>query len=240
MRIAIISDVHGNRFALEAVLADIGRETPDLLANLGDSVWGASDPAGAWRSLQGLDAATVRGNTDEMVAGRYSELCSNPDEAKPYADWLRAQLPEGAPGTLGALPLAAELADGEVVVAHGSLRDPWEPLMLEVGDEAFSQMPPAAPRAIAERIAGVQAKVIVVGHTHRELISGVRGVTVVNAGPVSRPFDQHPARWLLLERRNGPWNVQFRRVPYDVQAAVAWAQANSPFGEQESRLLQVG
>lgn len=237
MRVAIISDVHGNRFALGAVLEDIGRETPDLLANLGDSVWGASDPAGAWRLLQGLEAVTVRGNTDEMVSSRYDEL----DEAKPYADWLRAQLPQDAPDRLAALPLTAEVAEGEVLLAHGSLRDPWEPLMLEVGDEAFSQLPPAAPRAIAERIAGVQAKVIVVGHTHRELISGVRGVTVVNAGPVSRPFDQHPAaRWLLLERRSGSWNVQFRRVPYDVQAAVAWAKANSPFGEQESRLLQVG
>ncbi len=237
MRIAIFSDVHGNRFALQAVLSDLEGEQPDLTANLGDSVWGASDPAGAWRILQGLTAATVRGNTDEMVSSRHEPT----GEARIYADWVRSQLPEDAPNRLAALPLTAELAEGEVFVAHGSPEDAWTPLMLMEDSENFRKLPPAPPERIAERLSGVRAQVVVVGHTHREMVAGVLGKTVVNAGPVSRPFDGNPAaRWLLLERRSGVWSVQFRRVPYDVTAAVAWARANSPFGEQEAKLLEVG
>jgi predicted phosphodiesterase len=74
MKLAILTDVHGNRFALEAVLRDIEANKPDSIANLGDQVWGAADPAGAWTLQQSLGAVTVRGNTDEFMASNPSEL----------------------------------------------------------------------------------------------------------------------------------------------------------------------
>lgn len=238
MRIAVLSDVHGNRFALEAVLEEVMRERPELIVNLGDQVWGASDPAGAWRLQQELHAATVRGNTDEMVAGVHDTA----GEAAAYAAWVRVQLPDDAPATLAALPLTLELAEGRILVAHGSLRDTWEPLMLEeIEGKPFGALPCASPATLAERLAGVGAEVVVVGHTHRELISGVAGITVINAGPVSRPFDGlAAARWLLLEERRGVWSSSFRRVSYDVAAAARWAEAHSPYGAQEAQLLGVG
>lgn len=238
MKIAVLSDVHGNRFALEAVLEDVVLERPELIANLGDQVWGAADPAGAWRLQQELGAASVRGNTDEMAAGTREA----PGDTAAYADWVRAQLPQDAPAALAALPLTAELAGGRVLVAHGSLRDAWEPLMLAAAAEVpFAKLPPASPAALAERLAGVEAEVVVVGHTHRELIACLGGITVINAGPVSRPFDGlGAARWLLLEERRGVWSATFRRLPYDASAAARWAEANSPYGAHEARLLGVG
>lgn len=233
MRIAIFSDVHGNSFALEAVLNDILQTQPDIIANLGDSVWGASNPHGAWQLLQQIQTIKVRGNTDEMVSSKYETL---DEQAKHYASWIREQLPHDAPSVLASLPVTQELADGDVVIAHGALHDPWSALLFD--------LPSSEPRKETELLEQAQkfprAKVFVVGHTHRELIRTTGGITFINNGPVSRPFDQHPAaRWLLLEKQNNTWNASFKRVAYDIESAITWAKKHSPFGEQEEKSLRV-
>lgn len=235
MRIAIFSDVHGNRFALEAVLREIEAARPDAIANLGDLVWGAADPAGAWRLQQGLGAVTVRGNTDEFL--------TYPDEklggGLPLAIWLREQLGPGVPEALKALPTVAELAEGTVLVAHGSLHSPHEALFPSVqGNISVGQV---SARMLEQVAAYPKARVVVVGHTHTEMIALEGPVSFVNAGPVSRQKDGNPvARWVLLEERQGSWNVSFRRVPYDIEAAARWALEHAPIGEQEARQLRTG
>ncbi len=233
MRIAIFSDAHGNSFALEAVLNDLLKTKPDVIANLGDSVWGASNPHGAWQLLQQIQTVNVRGNTDELVSSKFDTL---DEKSHAYASWIREQLPYDAPDFLGNLPITQELADGEVVIAHGALHDTWEALLFDLKT--------AEPRKEAELLEQSKsfpnAKVFIVGHTHRELIRTTGGITFINNGPVSRPFDQHPAaRWLLLEKQNNNWNASFKRVSYDVKSAINWAKKNSPFGEQEEKLLRV-
>lgn len=233
MRIAIFSDVHGNRLALEAVLRDIEAHTPDAIANLGDQLWGAADPGGAWALQQSLGAVTVRGNTDEFLLQAPEALAEGP---RAWASWLTTQLPESTAATLAALPLVQSLAEGEVVIAHGSLDDPWQALLFDLSG------PAPRPREEQELLAAAQrypqARVFVVGHTHRELLRSVGGLTFINVGPVSRYLDGYPvARWLLLEQQRGHWCVQFRRVSYDVAAAIDWAKAHSPFGDEEAALL---
>ena len=129
MRIAIFSDAHGNSFALEAVLNDLLKTKPDVIANLGDSVWGASNPHGAWQLLQQIQTINVRGNTDEMVSSKYDTL---DEQSHAYASWIREQLPYDAPDLLGNLPITQELADGEVVIAHGALHDTWAALLFDL------------------------------------------------------------------------------------------------------------
>jgi predicted phosphodiesterase len=235
MRIALLSDVHGNHFALEAVLSDLLKFKPDVIANLGDQVWGASDPHGAWNLLQQIQSVNVIGNTDEMISSKFDTLS---EEAHAYASWLREQLPYEVPSTLANLPLTAELAEGEVVIAHGALFDTWGTLLFE---DVGQGVQPRSEKALLEQASAFpQGKVFVVGHTHRELVRSTGGVTFINTGPVSRPFDNNPAaRWLLLEKQNQNWNLSFRRVSYDVEAAVNWALKHSPYGEQEKRLLKV-
>lgn len=243
MRVAVFSDVHGNRFALEAVLEDIHSTRPDSLVNLGDQVWGAADPLGAWRLQQGLGAVTVRGNTDEFLSKTPEEL----GQAARLADWLKGQLEPATPQRLMRLPVTAEVADGEVVVAHGSLRDPSEALFLlrapGQSRPARPEMPvtAAAEEMLAQARAFPKAKVVVVGHTHREMLISANGVTFVNAGPVSRQFDGSPlARWVLLEKRGAGWMVSFRRVEYDVEAAARWGLEHAPIGETEATHLRGG
>ena len=236
MRLALFSDVHGNRFALEAVLKDIKAAQPDQIANLGDQVWGAADPAGAWALQQGLDAVQVRGNTDEMVSSHYDQLG---ERAHAYGSWLRSVLPYDATDTLAALPTTAELAGGELVIAHGGLTDPWEALLM-VGERGGLVL--ADEEVLLERAkAFPKAKIFVVGHTHTEIVKSAGGLSFVNGGPVSRQYDQNPqARWTLLEKRGSAWSVSFKRVEYDVGAAIKWAQENSPYSDEESKLLEVG
>lgn len=223
MRLAVFGDVHGNRFALDAVLEDIRQAAPDAVLNLGDSVWGATDPAGAWALQADHAPVTVRGNTDERVAGM------RPGKER-MRSWLLAQLPASVPGTLAVLPTFVDTADGEVRAAHGSPRSPWEDLLLT---EEGEHTRPAHFKELRERLGNFTfdsgGRVCIVGHTHHEMLAVVDGVTVVNAGPVSRQKDGLPlARWVLLTRRNGNWAAEFRRTAYDVEAAATWARSHAP------------
>ena len=236
MRVAVFGDVHGNAFALRAVLADIRRAAPDLTVNLGDTLWGAADPATAWALQREHAPPTVRGNTDERLAGQRAGK-------EKMRQWVLSQVPADVPGTLGALPTFADLAGGELRAAHGSPRSPWEDLLLS---EEGGSTRPAGRREVRERLAGFGGAVCVVGHTHWEMLAVVDGVSVVNVGPVSRQKDGLPlARWALLTRtagQRGHWNIEFRRCPYDTEAAAAWAREHGPasLAEKEAQQLLSG
>ncbi|GAA5502480.1 hypothetical protein Dxin01_02224 [Deinococcus xinjiangensis] len=236
MNIAVLTDVHGNRFALEAVLADIRAEQPDLICNLGDCVWGGADPAGAW-ALQRREAPpTVRGNTDEFLLAEVSELAPQTREVR---SWLEKEL-GGVPPELATLPLTATVAGGEVLLAHGSTNSAWDALFLT---ETADGVRPATPAELLLRVADwPEARVVVVGHTHRENLTVVEGITFVNAGPVSRQFTGDPAaRWVLLKKHGGVWSVTFRRTEYDFEAAARWNAEHAGGGEvQQLRTGRVG
>jgi putative phosphoesterase len=235
MKLALFSDIHGNGFALEAVLKDVLKHKPDVIANLGDSVWGASNPHGAWQLLQQIQTLGVRGNTDELISTKFDTL---DEKSHAYASWIREQLPYEAIDTLANLPIIQELADGEVVIAHGALHDTWDALLFDLKQD--STVPRNETELLEQAKRFPRAKVFVVGHTHRELLRVVGGITFINLGPVSRPFDQHSAtRWLLLEKQGPHWNPSFKRVEYAVEKAVEWAKNHSPFGEQEEKQLRV-
>lgn len=226
MRLALLTDVHGNRFALEAVLEDLQSLTPDAVYNLGDTVWNGADPAGAWALQRQHAPPTVRGNTDEFFLTDADEL---DPETRAFREFLEGEL-GGVPPELAALPLTVTAGDGEVLLAHGSPQDAWQALFHLSGEERSAQVR-----------AWPGAKVVVVGHTHTEGLLTQGGVTFVNAGAVSRQKDGDPtARWVLLERRAGVWSVTFRRVPYDVEGAARWAEAHLPDGAQEARVLRTG
>jgi predicted phosphodiesterase len=243
MRVAIFSDVHGNRFALEAVLADIRDAAPDLILNGGDQVFGGADPAGAWALLRDLGAPAVRGNTEEL-------LCAPPEQAgqlRGYVSWVREQLGADALRALAPLPLTVEAAGGEILLAHGAPDSAWDALMLV---EESGVVREARPDELPARVAAwPRARVVVVGHTHRERLAEAAGITFVNVGAVSRANDGNPrARWALLERRGtrqreregGAWSVSFRRASYDIEAAAAWAVAHAPDGAREAAQLRSG
>ncbi|MBZ9715258.1 metallophosphoesterase family protein [Deinococcus multiflagellatus] len=236
MRVAVISDVHGNAFALEAVLREVERSAPDLIVNLGDQAEGSADPARALArqaELAANGALEVRGNNEEKLwpGGRRGPL------TRAYGEWLEAHTPPGALARVAALPLSARM--GDLYACHGTPASAWESL-LWVWDHAgfYRARDPRELRALVEPLG---AGVVLCGHTHRAGATRVGDTLVVNAGSVSDQVDGDPrARWAQLDRVGGQWSVIFHAVPYDIEAAVAWSCAHTPFGEGEARLLRTG
>ncbi|MPY68167.1 metallophosphoesterase family protein [Deinococcus sp. SDU3-2] len=235
MRIAVFGDVHGNRFALEAVAQDIERHAPDAWVNLGDQVFGGADPAGAWQLQQqlksGYGVLEVRGNTDE----RLGHPLTATTQKREMLAWLHAVLPEGAGAAVASLPTRVTLADGAVMAAHGTPDSAWEYLLRD--GKAW-----ASDDLVRERLGDTgAARMVIVGHSHLEHVRQLGDLTVVNAGAVSRQKDGSPlARWVLLEGEGQGWNVTFRRVPYDVEAAARWAEEHAHKGEKEAAQLRTG
>lgn len=235
MKIAVFGDVHGNRFALEAVVADIRRHAPDAWVNLGDQVFGGADPAGAWQLQQALKdeygVLEVRGNTDERLGEALGETTAK----REMLAWLHAVLPAGTGAVVAGLPTSVTLADGAVLAAHGAPDSAWTYLLLEGKNWASDAV-------VLERLGNLEgARVVVVGHSHQEHLRQIGPLTVVNVGAVSRQKDGSPlARWVLLEGEGDAWNVTFRRVAYDVEAAAQWAERHAHQGVAEAEQLRSG
>ncbi|MBB6017446.1 metallophosphoesterase family protein [Deinococcus radiopugnans] len=235
MKIAVFGDVHGNRFALDAVVHDIERHQPDAWVNLGDQLFGGADPAGAWQLQQALKAQRgvleVRGNTDE----RLGQVLTDTTEKRRMLQWLHDQLPGGAGAYVAGLPTHVALAGGQVIAAHGTPDSAWTYLLRDGKGWASDDL-------VLERLGDLgEARVVIVGHSHLEHVRQIGRLTVVNAGAVSRQKDGSPlARWVLLEGQDDVWNVTFRRVAYDVEAAARWAEQLAHQGAEEAAQLRTG
>ena len=243
MRVAVISDVHGNAYALEAVLEDLRAASPDLIVNLGDQIEGSADPARAAALQAGLGALEVRGNNEEKLwpGGRRARVSLE------VGAWLATQVDAATVARLAALPLTARALDGCVLACHGTPQSAWDMLLWEWQFSPEGSAPDAGfyhardPRELRAIVEPLNAEVVLCGHTHRPGATRVGDTLVVNTGSVSDQVDGDPrARWTLLERRSGGWTVDFRAAPFDIEAAVRWSQQHSPFGEFEAALLRSG
>jgi putative phosphoesterase len=231
MELAVISDVHGNRWALEAVLHDLSRRDPSQIVNLGDSLFGPLDPAGTARLLRGADLLSIRGNQDRAI------LEPGPVSERPAT--LRWVLDVLAPDDLRWLEghrLQAELAQGQVFLCHGT-PDQDDQYLAEV--VTGSGVGLKAPLELERELASVPAEVILCGHSHvPRAVALPSGKMVVNPGSVGLPAYgadlPHPhameagsphARYAMLKRGRAGWSVEHVAIPYDWAAAAEAAQA---------------
>lgn len=227
MRIAAIADAHGNLLALEAVLADLRAQAPDLVVNLGDLVSGPFDPAGAADAQVALGCPTLAGNHEREVLGSgawpsdvFARSCLSPA----HLDWMA-----GLPGTL-------RLDGGEVFACHGSPAGGDLEYLLE--DVASGRPVLDSADAIRPRLDGIgPARLVLCGHTHLPRMAQVDGVLVVNPGSVGMPAytDSSPvphamecgtphARYAVLTRGpGGAWSAELRAVAYDWDGAAQQA-----------------
>lgn len=237
---AVISDVHGNAFALEAVLREVTAAAPDLIVNLGDQIEGTADPARAaalQHDLAQAGALEVRGNNEEKLwpGGRRSPL------AREFGVWLDTQLTPEALARLAGLPLTTRALDGALFACHGTPESAWDSLLWvwQAEGEGRGFYRSRDPRELRASLEPLGAEVVLCGHTHRAGATRVGDTLVVNAGAVSDQADGDPrARWTLLTRREGRWSVDFRAVEYDIEAAVRWSEMHSPYGAFEAHVLR--
>lgn len=212
MRVAALSDIHGNLPALEAVLADVRREGVDAVLVAGDTVSGPW-PVEVFELLQAVHAQIVCGNADRLVLARGDGS---------LGAWCADLLGSERLAAVGDWPLTLELEVGglgQVLVCHSTPRS---------DDPIYTRITPDAE--VIDLLKPLTAETAVVGHTHiqydRRLSNGLR---LVNPGSVGLPYEgRRGAFWALL----GP-DVEFRHTEYDVDvAAAAIRELDSPVDER--------
>jgi putative phosphoesterase len=211
VRLAVLSDVHGNLPALEAVLAELDFAALDGVVVCGDVASGPL-PAETIDLLMSLDGARfVRGNADRGLVAAYDHV-PLPRWPGPAAEWCAARISGRHRDFLSSFAEAIRLdvdGLGRVLFCHGSPRS---------DEEIISVRTPLL--RLRPMVGGVNADVVVCGHTHMPFDRRVDGVRVVNPGSVGMPYEAPGAYWALI----GP-DVEFRRTDYDRAAAAARIRA---------------
>jgi putative phosphoesterase len=204
VRVAALYDVHGNLPALKAVLAELDYDAVDAIVIGGDVAAGPfpSETIDLLRSL-GDRVRWLRGNADRELAP--GEEGNAPPE---LIDWIRARLSEDQIAFLHGLPeqLALDIDGlGRVLFVHATPRNDTEIFTAITPDER-----------VAPVLAGVDADVMVCGHTHVQFDRVVDGVRIVNAGSVGMPYEDEPgAYWLRLGPAVEHRRTLFEPAPHD-------------------------
>jgi putative phosphoesterase len=210
MRVAAIYDIHGNLPALEAVLEEIRRADVDRIVIGGDVVPGPM-PRETLARLLNLEIPIqfIQGNGEvavlEQMAGK--EPAKVPEQFREVIRWTARQLDPEHQSLLASWPKTLRLEIpglGKALFCHATPRNE---------NEVFTRL--TAEDRLSSIFEGVNATVVVCGHTHMQFDRMMGRIRVVNAGSVGMPFGEPRAHWLLL----GP-DVQFRRTPYDLAKAA--------------------
>jgi putative phosphoesterase len=222
MRILILSDIHANPWALRAVEADAG--SVDRMFFAGDAVNYGPDPVSTIEWLDAHQVVGVRGNHDHAVAFNLDPKASPAKEplAMAMRDWTRDQLDPIQTGWLLKLPrhLDCHVGGAKFALFHATPADPLYDYRLR---------PDISDTLLDELISGVNADVLVLGHTHLP-VSRSRGLMkILNPGSVGQPLDGDPRAAYAI------WNdgsIELRRVEYDHTELFA-ALARLPITAQQ-------
>lgn len=230
MRLALLSDIHGNTIALDAVLADIAAAGGvDGCWVLGDLAALGPDPVGAVERLSALPGACfVRGNTDRYTfAGDRPEPSPADVRANPALLPTALQVAAGFAWTQGALTATGWLDWLAALPLEQRLTLPDGTRLLGVHaapgtDDGPGIHPGLADDELAALLAAAGADLVVVAHTHVMLDRTVGGVRVVNLGSISNPATADlRASYLILDADESGFRLERRRVAYDIPAVMA-------------------
>ncbi|MBI5839354.1 MAG: metallophosphoesterase family protein [Chloroflexi bacterium] len=221
MRIALISDIHGNKVALDAVLADIRAQNIDSLVCLGDVATLGPQPVEVLRMLKRLDCVFILGNHDSSILEPVKAL-----EYKiapfliPTFEWCLPKLSEDDFEFLHSFTPTYRLALGngdEMFCYHGSPKSNI--------DNIFSETP---PNEVDKFLNGHTAKVMAGGHTHIQMLRQHNGRMIINPGSVGNVFlappklDTQPtllpwAEYAIVNWQDGQVSAEFKRVAYNIE-----------------------
>jgi diadenosine tetraphosphatase ApaH/serine/threonine PP2A family protein phosphatase len=219
MRCAILSDIHGNLEALQAVLDDVAGQDIDICLCLGDLVGYGADPNLCAQRIREVSHQVVAGNHDHAAVGKTDVSVFNPHARRAIAWTAKNLLPENVQ-YLSGLPYTARLDD--LLLVHATPSDPaaWNYLLSRQAAKAEFDI-------FSDRICAI-------GHSHQPLVfSQTDGLSnwarqplrcasgeryIVNVGSVGQPRDGDPrASYVIFDHQAD--TLQLRRVAYDIQGA---------------------
>jgi putative phosphoesterase len=232
MRIAILSDIHGNRTAFEAVLADLRQTSPDMVLHGGDLADTGSSPVEIVDRIRSFGWQGVLGNTDQMLSS--PETFDEFAHQLPKLESLWVVLREMAAATreafgeerlawLKSLPLIQIHAP--IALVHASPESPWRAPVPEADDDELQSV-----------YGPLSQPVVVYGHIHRPYIRGMSKMTVANTGSVGLSYDgDRRASYLLIDDAK----PEIRRVEYDMNKELgALSRSGFPHADWVARTLK--
>ena len=239
MRIAVISDMHGNDYAFEKVEIDIKQQAVDRIVCLGDAVQGGPQPAAIVQRLRRLNCPTVMGNADAwLVSGVETADEGIPPERKKKMDairvWSLSQLTEDDHAYIANFqPTITLFVDEELKLLcfHGSPTSFDDVILPTIPEEEFQKF--LGPYA---------SHILTGGHTHTQQIRRLGEFFFFNPGSVGFAYSHHQpddyfradpwADYAILTSKKGWVSLEFRRVPFDPNELIRiYAQSGRPFAE---------
>lgn len=235
MKIAFISDIHGNAVALEAVLEDIGKKKVDKVYVLGDLAYRGPEPKRSIELIQNLNTEVIKGNADEWIIRgvRKGEV---PDQAldlmNKERDWTISELEEADINFLKELPMdLAFQQDGISIYGFHAVPDSLFDVVLphekdqEIEQKIFTKM---------------NADIYLYGHIHKSYVRTIQGKTLINLGSVGLPFDGiSKASYAILEINNGNFSTSIERVNYDTEKVIEqYKQVDYPNKEMMENIIR--
>ena len=233
MRLAALADIHGNIYALEAVLEDLKGQAPDVIMVLGDSVVKFPQNRAVLDALDGISHVGIAGNMERGLQTLLGDECADLtqyDSGK-GATYLKQQaLAElGKERVAGFRELPAErslslLGHEDTLLCHGSpghLTQAIYPAP-DAGTPGPDQ-PSTSDNELNARLQDVTARLVLCAHTHRRVERRYNGILVVNPGAIGHTYERRHdprASYAILTHAHGVWDVEFRAVPYDGARAV--------------------
>lgn len=238
MRIAVVSDIHGNNTAFQAVLKDLRYTRPDLILHGGDLADGGSKPVEVLDQISDLGWPGVLGNVDEIYTRPecLDEFASQ--SSAPAALWTcvremaattRDKLGEARIRWMGSLPRVK--LHNSIALMHAKPDDLWR-----------SPSHDAPDSDLANAYVSLGKQIVVFGHIHRPFVRSIaadgRNVTIANAGSVGLPYDgDRRAAYLLLD----DGHATIRRVEYEIDKEIGELSASAlPHSGWIARMLQTG
>jgi predicted phosphodiesterase len=224
-RIAIISDIHGNLPALEAVIEDLDRLAPDDVWCGGDLGWNGPWARECIAAVREAGWKTVKGNTDVWITGDPQAVESEEDRAALREVAAAHAVSDDDARWLLNLPLG-HAGPGSILLVHGTPQSPFD---APGPDSPASAFDPYRDRA----------GLVIYGHIHRAFVRRlIDGTLVCNTGSVGMDKDGDTACYLVLERTGADLTLVHRRVPYDRDAAIAGGRRiGEPLGPRFLELI---
>lgn len=240
MRIALISDIHGNCFALDAVLADLRAQSIDQIICLGDAIQGGPQPAETVQRLRELACPIVMGNADAFLLAEENNAAEpTSEQQREVRAWTLSQLSADDLAFIRSFQptVEATLEGGQRLLCfHGSPTS-YNDILL-----------PGTPGEDWQRLLGPYAPAIMTGgHTHTQQMRSVGAGLFFNPGSVGLVYDvllpadqlyiNAWAEYAILTVEQGRLSLDFRRVPYDVEQLIHIYRASGR-PHSESRIAE--
>ena len=233
MRIAIISDIHGNLVALESVLSDLKTEHIDHVVCLGDIAADGPQPREVIAQLKALNSSVVMGNMDAWFLNPHPHKVRN-EKAQRITEiqfWGVSQLSPDDLNYLRTFRATVEMSldiTTDLLCFHGSPGSNEEGISSTTPDDDLERM-----------LSGHHATVFAGGHTHIQMVRRYKHMTILNPGSVGAPLprtdqDRHPpwAEYAVIGWENSGLRIELRRVPVDVNLVIQAAlDSNMPHAE---------